>query len=421
MTIIIPGVSADGSVVTAQLANDSVDATKIDFGTGSNQVDTDVLPEGSTNLYHTNERVDDRVNALLTAGSNITLTYDDAANTLTIAATEDNLANNSLFDLSDVTGSHGAGKLLVNTGSAFAATNVNTDDFSEGSSNLFHTTARAISAVEGEATLNLQEGVTVDTDIRIGNWNYRNNTNFPVTGLRIISPEDKVRWPMINLEGFGDNLADGDDKPFNIHNPTISGVIHGGTEASPTAVGTDQRTLSISGTARFGTSSGDIDTTSQISMNTTEAQTSSNRGGNQIFRITPTTTNTMKDYLKVDAAGLSNLNIAYDPSGEFSFTNLSSQSTNGFQIGNNVKIDGNTTLGDANTDTVTVNAVMSIADTAGFKIGNITKSTADALDAGGFVSKGGIALITDGSRANVPIYYDGSDWRYFSDSTVIAS
>ena len=81
MTIITPGTAAAGSIVTAQLANDSVDATKIDFGTGTNQVDTDVLTEGSTNLYFTNERVDDRVNALLTAGANITLTYDDAANT----------------------------------------------------------------------------------------------------------------------------------------------------------------------------------------------------------------------------------------------------------------------------------------------------------------------------------------------------
>jgi hypothetical protein len=167
MTIITPGTAAPGSIVTAQLANDSVDATKINFGTGSNQVNTDDLPEGSTNQYHTNERVDDRVNALLQAGTNITLTYDDTANTLTIAATEDNLANNSLFDLSDVTGTHGAGKLLVNTGSAFAAVDVTTDSITEGSSNLFHTTARAISAVEGESTLNLQEGVTVDTDIRI--------------------------------------------------------------------------------------------------------------------------------------------------------------------------------------------------------------------------------------------------------------
>ena len=55
MTIITPGTAAAGSIVTAQLANDSVDATKIDFGTGTNQVDTDVLTDGSTNLYFTNE------------------------------------------------------------------------------------------------------------------------------------------------------------------------------------------------------------------------------------------------------------------------------------------------------------------------------------------------------------------------------
>ena len=34
-----------------------------------------------------NETIDDRVAALLVAGSNITLTYNDAANTLTIAST----------------------------------------------------------------------------------------------------------------------------------------------------------------------------------------------------------------------------------------------------------------------------------------------------------------------------------------------
>lgn len=46
---------------------------------------TDVVSEGSSNLYFTNERVDDRVAALLVAGTNVGLTYDDTANTLTIA------------------------------------------------------------------------------------------------------------------------------------------------------------------------------------------------------------------------------------------------------------------------------------------------------------------------------------------------
>ncbi len=46
---------------------------------------TDVISEGSSNLYFSDERVDDRVSSLLVGGSNVGLTYDDTANTLTIA------------------------------------------------------------------------------------------------------------------------------------------------------------------------------------------------------------------------------------------------------------------------------------------------------------------------------------------------
>src|SRR6056300_1861410 len=45
---------------------------------------SDDLTEGSTNLFYTDERVDDRVANLLVGGNNITATYDDAAGTLTI-------------------------------------------------------------------------------------------------------------------------------------------------------------------------------------------------------------------------------------------------------------------------------------------------------------------------------------------------
>ena len=52
--------------------------------------DSDDLSEGSSNLYHTSERVDDRVNALLQAGSNISLSYDDSNGQLTITGTDTN-------------------------------------------------------------------------------------------------------------------------------------------------------------------------------------------------------------------------------------------------------------------------------------------------------------------------------------------
>jgi hypothetical protein len=44
--------------------------------------DSDDLSEGSTNLYFTDERVDDRVSALMTDTATITWTYNDIANTL---------------------------------------------------------------------------------------------------------------------------------------------------------------------------------------------------------------------------------------------------------------------------------------------------------------------------------------------------
>lgn len=50
-------------------------------------LDSDDIQEGTTNLYLTNERVDDRVNDLLVAGTGISLNYNDVANTLTITST----------------------------------------------------------------------------------------------------------------------------------------------------------------------------------------------------------------------------------------------------------------------------------------------------------------------------------------------
>lgn len=89
---------------------DNALGTKIEDLSG---FDTDDLSEGATNLYFTNERVDDRVNALLVQGTNITLTYDDGAGTLTIDAAGGG-GSSTLSGLDDVTISSVAdGELLV--------------------------------------------------------------------------------------------------------------------------------------------------------------------------------------------------------------------------------------------------------------------------------------------------------------------
>ena len=58
--------------------------------TGDPWVMAITLPDTDTNTQLTQEQVEDYIDGLLTAGSNITLTYDDAAGTLTVAAANDN-------------------------------------------------------------------------------------------------------------------------------------------------------------------------------------------------------------------------------------------------------------------------------------------------------------------------------------------
>ena len=79
------------------------------FDSDFNAKSTSDLSEG-TNLYYTDERVDDRVNALITDGEGITTTYDDGAGTLTIAAEDASVTNKGVasFATANFTVSGGA-------------------------------------------------------------------------------------------------------------------------------------------------------------------------------------------------------------------------------------------------------------------------------------------------------------------------
>jgi len=75
-----------GSIANAKLANDSItingNATALG---GSVTLDTSDFSE-VTNLFFTDERVDDRINSLFLAGEAIDLVYDDGSNTFTVSA-----------------------------------------------------------------------------------------------------------------------------------------------------------------------------------------------------------------------------------------------------------------------------------------------------------------------------------------------
>ena len=102
------------------------------------------IPEG-TNLYYTNERVDDRVAALIQDGVGITKNYDDAGNLLDISI------NFAEFDTDDIV------EGSVNT---FLASRT-TDDISEGSNNLYYTDTRVRNAVSATGSINYDSATGV--------------------------------------------------------------------------------------------------------------------------------------------------------------------------------------------------------------------------------------------------------------------
>lgn len=106
-------------------AGTGLDLNGTEFVLDLSEVDTNSLPEGNTNLYYTDERVDDRVNDLLIAGTGISKVYDDnTPGSLTLAV------DFAEFD---------------------------TDDVSEGTTNLYFTDQRAFDAVDGSSTINFVE------------------------------------------------------------------------------------------------------------------------------------------------------------------------------------------------------------------------------------------------------------------------
>jgi len=148
-----------GGILNSQLANSSVTVNSNTVALGASiTLDTGDFAENG-NLFYTDERVDDRVSNLLTAGSNVSLSYDDAAGTLTISATEDNLSNNTTSDLAEGT------NLYFTNARADARVNAvlpNTDSLSEGSSNLYFSNERVDDRVN--ALLAAGTGITLSYD-----------------------------------------------------------------------------------------------------------------------------------------------------------------------------------------------------------------------------------------------------------------
>jgi hypothetical protein len=118
---------ADGGISSDAANYGQLTALQTNINTTIDNLTTaDIAESGS--LYYTDERVDDRVAALIQNGTGLTWTYNDVSNTHT--------GNVSLSPFS-------------------------TDDLSEGSTNLYYTQARFDSAFSAKTTADLSEGTNL--------------------------------------------------------------------------------------------------------------------------------------------------------------------------------------------------------------------------------------------------------------------
>ena len=77
-----------GSIANSKLANSSITIAGSATALGGTVLaNTDALSEGSSNLYYTDERVADKIGAIMSGSGSTTVTYDDAADTITISST----------------------------------------------------------------------------------------------------------------------------------------------------------------------------------------------------------------------------------------------------------------------------------------------------------------------------------------------
>jgi hypothetical protein len=177
------------NVITADLVGDVTGQVS----SIANHSTTD-LTEG-TNLYFTNERVDDRVAALIAGGTGITATYNDAGNLLTLSA---------------------------------EFTEFDTDDITEGTTNLYYTNARADARVALATGVNLDLTNQTTTDLTEGTNLYFTNTR---ADARIAAAS------VTDLSDVDQALATTDDVVFN------------SVEANLRATGTAPTTATDPGTA----------------------------------------------------------------------------------------------------------------------------------------------------------------------------
>ena len=161
----VQGLFTGGTGITTAYNDASNSLTlSVDFS----EFDSDNIVEGSTNLFITDERVDDRINALLTDAttSGIDITYDDAGNALTLSVDLSEIVEGLQDNVQSLfTGGTGVTTTYDDNANTLSLSidfsEFDTDNITEGTTNLFYTEGRFDTSFAGKSTTNLSEGTNL--------------------------------------------------------------------------------------------------------------------------------------------------------------------------------------------------------------------------------------------------------------------
>ena len=214
-----------GSITNAKLANSTITIAGASTALGGTVLaDTDALSEGSSNLYFTNERVDDRVASLIVGGSNITATYDDAAGTLTLAGSAAYTDGDARQAIS-VTDSGGDGALAYNNSTGVitytgpSATEVRTH-FSGGT---------GVSISSGEVSIG--QAVATNSNVQFANLTLSGNLTVNGTTTTVSSTNTVVSDTLLEL-GNGTSGSPSNDAGLVIERGSSDNVFIGWDESA---------------------------------------------------------------------------------------------------------------------------------------------------------------------------------------------
>ena len=273
----------------------------------------------------------------------------------------------------------------------------------------------------GDTEINISvDGATVTGNVAsktttVGDYEIGSN-NYAVHGFQVDGGDQA--WAGVIIKEHSGSTG----KPVeNLANPSFSSIVTGGTVASPTALESGKRLMSMFGMGTLD-AAGTTPTfaPTNIVMETTETQSATSVGGKITFETSPN--GRLETTQRTQTLSLQDNVVTINPNGNGTITTGGNLTLNDdVNVTGATTLDGNVTLGDATTDVINCKGQLSFeAGSGGFTMPVLDSATAAYIDSIGIAQKGSQCIVTDGSRANVPIYYDGADWRYFSDSAVLS-